>query len=57
MKKKVIKKIKLKERVKTVLILLAAELVVLGMFWIYSERIEAIENGTLTQINENQRDR
>lgn len=57
MKKRVIKKIRMKERVKTILIMGLVELAIFGVLEIYSAKLEAIENGDLIQVNENMMDR
>lgn len=57
MKKRVIKKIRMKERVKTILIMGLVELAIFGVLEIYSSRLEAIENGDLIQVNENMMNR
>lgn len=57
MKKRVIKKIRMKERVKTILIIGLVQLALYGMVTIYQNRVEAIENGDMIQVNQNMMDR
>ena len=57
MKKKTVKKLKLKESVKVALTVIISFIVLTGAMIIYTNRIEAINNGDMIVVNQNQMDR
>lgn len=57
MKKKTIKKLKLKESVKVALTVIISFAILTGAMIIYTNKVEAINNGEMVVVNQNQMDR
>lgn len=57
MKKKTIKKLKLKESVQVAITAIVLFAILAGAMIIYTNKVEAINNGEMVVINQNQMDR